>query len=905
MLFLVPAQKIDDGSGTGTSASPSKVLVVLPRQTDLSSTIVVPERAIKTTLGTNDTLDTINLFEIQRRGSASTAIGTSHHPMRDHLGILQPFWHDQGPIHGSQPCLQPNSNRGHRHDSQSLAVVEDGFPRVRRHSHTGLIDAQLQQQQQLASQGSYIRSRSRSRQSFSVGTPYQYMRGGSNNINNSNKTPKSLRAVFRRYRTTEDSPLLTSASFGADYRPTDVINEFEMEDHFALDPLQFTVTPLTHQNQAPATSEQIAYGLNNIRSLSSITGIDGLSSKEAIVHHIPLDQDAIPIDDSEDDEEIEIDPGIESDMAALAMNASGPSTTMTAKRQRRESSETVDIDGISDDDIDTNNAISISNNSTNSQSPEPRQQKESSSGTESSSESSNKVHSPKQEPDGMELDEVEGVSALDADMNLILGMASDMDLVIPEFDDVYLQDLATNPVFTSDFSNSRRASSVTSVDAHVISVTSPARSHASSCTTITISSHSTPESQDIGPRMASVPARMNSPPVSPAVIAARAQSHSPLRTAQRSADRSLSPRGSSSPSSSGLTPVPQDLSTIHRDIDNLRRHRDSLKDSTEKSSSSSTSSLQSMFLAASSQKSGPISSASSTSASSSSSVSTERKGQPGPIYFKPTHLPDQSHQHQNVMIIQSNQWTFDSKTLAGIRNVPFAQPAGVGNDGNQIYKMNETIPIPTASSLSVPAPPNFLKTQSQFLQPQVLLQSQPIQQQQPQQQQSIPPPLPPSVQLPQSRSRSPEEELDVVRRVTTKAISIATRNNPVTTPQQVQDAYYAKRERRMQEYKEWKKSVAAAATTAATSVTAAAATSLPLQVAMNVTTVAASSVHPFDQDKKESLNTEIIPASYYIPPSAFRTEASVLAEREAAERKRQLAEEEALKESFLNLPPSP
>ncbi|GJJ73651.1 hypothetical protein EMPS_06009 [Entomortierella parvispora] len=830
MLFLVPTHKLEDDGNGSTQAS--KVLVVLPRKTDLCSNVVVSEKAITTTLGTNDTLDTINPYDIHRRGSSTS---TPNHA-KDYLGVSQPTWPQQGQTNTPEPTQQPNSNHGK--DSQRLGI-SDAMTRARRHSHTGLVESDLD------SQIPFSRTRSRSRQSISHGVPYQYQRA---------KTPKSLRSVFRRYRTTEESPLLTSASFGTLYRFGATINEFDMEDAISSDPLKIVT-----QRDSTGRLQHSGSTLSNIRPLSVITGIDGLSSQE-LLHYAPT-QEAMHIE-PDSDGEIETDLGIESDQAALATTSSSISTT---KRQRRESSETVDIDGISDEDVESASAkqAASNNNSNNDDHLEaPRQQKDGSSGSESAS-GSDVEQSPGEDPESMDIES----DALDADMNMILGMASDMDLVMPQFDDAYLHDWKAGPAFMG--LSSQRASSVASVG----SASSLAGSH-SSCTTITVSSHSTPESHEVGPRLSSVP-QMDSPPVSPAILAARAHSHSPFRSA-RSSDGSLSPRSSSSQPSG-----PQDLTTIHRDIDNLRRHRDSLKENIDSKGSGSSSSVPEASSSIN-QKLGSISSASSTSAASISSSSSDRKGQPGPIYFKPTRLPDQPP-HQNVMIIQSNQWTFDSKTPSGIPGVP--PPLAVSNrDGNQIYKMNEPL-SQSISLLPKPLPPASTQPPQASSLSSVTTQSHPIVHAALQQ---------PGQQPPQSRSRSPE--VQVVRRVTTKAISMATRNNPVKTPQQVQDAYYAKRERQLQEQKDWRKSSGTVPITTTVPPTTIASSGLGVSVGLGPP----PKVHSLERNL--SGPDSELPAAYYIPPSAFRTEASVIAEREAALRQRRLEEEESLKESLLNLP---
>ncbi|KAG0028680.1 hypothetical protein BGZ82_008308 [Podila clonocystis] len=432
-----------------------------------------------------------------------------------------------------------------------------------------------------------------------------------------------------------------------------------------------------------------------------------------------------------------------------------------------------------------------------------------------------------------------------ADMDLILGMASDMDLVMPQFDDEYLDDLKNGSNLAVQ---SRRVPSVSAL--------SPATSHSSLTTITCISSLHSPPSRSMTPGISveSAP-RQESPPTSPATIEARKRSDLFSVKGQMPMMGNMS-----SPNSTENAQPEKDLSTIHRDIDNLKRHRDSLQNSTDMNASSS--------------KGLPTPSSSSSSSSSSNThsrvPSSDKRSNPqAPLYFKPTHhtQPSGDHSHQNVMIIQSNQWTFDNaQSRPGLVGGPPQQPpthAIRGNDGNHIFSVRESSP---------PSPPPVL---------------------------------------------------DKSTIMTTNNISLATANMNILTPQEVQEDYYVKRNiQRMYQRNRRRSSTSAASAASAAAVAAAATVAIPpfrpfganvphgpplnstIPLPLRRESISPDGPHPLDNFAAPGMMLPLmgvnsLPASYYIPPSAFRTEAAVAAEKEA-ERKR--CEEEELKDSFLVFP---
>ncbi|KAF9305100.1 hypothetical protein BGZ74_011447 [Mortierella antarctica] len=232
------------------------------------------------------------------------------------------------------------------------------------------------------------------------------------------------------------------------------------------------------------------------------------------------------------------------------------------------------------------------------------------------------------------------------------------------------------------------------------------------------------------------------------------------------------------------------------------------------------------------------------------------------------NLAIQNHSHQNAMIIQSNQWTVDNaQSRPGPVGRPPEQPpnhAIRGNDGNHIFAVRE----------------------------------------------SSPPSLPPV--------------LDKSAIMTTNNISLATANMNVLTPREVQEDYYVKRNIQRMYQRNRRRSSTSAASSASAAAAAAATVAIPpfrpigahvphlslsstIPLPLRRASISPDGPHPLDKfGASATLSTMVpvmgvnpLPASYYIPPSAFRTEAAVAAEKEA-ERKRR--EEEELKDSFLVFP---
>ncbi|KAG0201056.1 hypothetical protein BGX28_006052 [Mortierella sp. GBA30] len=135
-------------------------------------------------------------------------------------------------------------------------------------------------------------------------------------------------------------------------------------------------------------------------------------------------------------------------------------------------------------------------------------------------------------------------------------------------------------------------------------------------------------------------------------------------------------------------------------------------------------------------------------------------------------------------------------------------------------------------------------------------------------------------------------------------------NMNVLTPQEVQEDYYARRSLRASQQRRRRRSSVMSAAIAQDANRSNASAPFrvegfsPVPGPLRSTSRPAffPGVHPFDTSTMPvpAIGPTPIPASYYIPPSAFRTEADVAAEREAERKRKQ--EEEDLKESFLVFP---
>ncbi|KAI9235146.1 MAG: hypothetical protein BYD32DRAFT_470690 [Podila humilis] len=779
MLLLVPSNKDEDGSGKAMSPTRGRVLVVLPPDTDLSSNVIVPDAAITNTLITNEALDPANVLASPQL-SMNKLSYIEPTQTRDPLGIIQPqgpesiyqhirLQYEQTPTITTQPNSQGREDTNHRRSIQ-YPSAEDTISRARRHSHSGLVEMDHPIFQALA------RSRSKLRSSFSQATPYQHQR-----------TLRALRTALKKGRK-DQSPLLTSASFGTDYGQS--CFDDEIDDPFSEWRAQ------QHHNairQAMGHSPELVFG-SSFGHLSSESELSSDSLNTKLAPRRPSISNDIEIDKEDH------------------LKTTGAQGT---KRQLHDSQEDIDIVGVSDEEMEPPKSEMMAN-----QGPTivPRD--------------SWRTPSLSPEDKNRSLGETD---TYDADMDLILGMASDMDLVMPQFDDEYLDDLNNDPSLLVQI---RRVPSIS---------TSPVTSHSSSTTITCISSLHSPSSRSMTPGVCvESTLRQESPPTSPATIEARKRSGSSSVKGQMPMMGNMN-----SPHSTENTQAGQDLSTIHRDIDNLKRHRDSLQSNIE--------------MITSPPKGLPTPSSSSSSSNSSShsrAPSSDKRSNPqAPLYFKPTHhsQPSGDHSHQNVMIIQSNQWTFDSDQLQQpglVGRIPLQSPTHAvrGNDGNHIFSVRESSP---------PSPPPVL---------------------------------------------------DKSAIMTTNNISLATANMNVLTPREVQEDYYVKRN--IQRMYQRNRRRSSTGTASALSAAAASVATPPFRLGpmmpqgpLNSTiplplrrgSISPDGPHPLDKFGVATVMVmgNPLPASYYIPPSAFRTEATVAAEKEA-ERKRR--EEEELKDSFLVFP---
>ncbi|KAG0345589.1 hypothetical protein BG004_003507 [Podila humilis] len=866
MLFLVPCNKTDeDESGKAASPTRGRVLVVLPPDTDLSSNVVVPDTAITNTLITNNTLDGTHDFSSPSQLTLNKlSSAESMQLTRDHLGIIQPTVLDNIYQHyrlqyqqSPKPTLsnvQGFQDEFHPRRSVQYPSPEDTISRARRHSHSGLVEMDHGIVQALN------RSRSRSRSTYSQAVPYQHQ---------ASRTSRALRAALKKNRK-DQSPLLTSASFGTDY------SQFRPDLRSSGDPFGERRVHQQHYNAVQPT-----LGLNQSPEIVHWPSNPGLSSESELSSeslNTKLDvftgggQSTHPRHSTmasclSDDSEIDIDGDTELGRGTRVDTSTSGSVRNTYLRKKKlvDSQEDIDVVGVSDEEMEASRAPMVLQQTSHVQKEAvERMEMVPTAATKSSNSSNDKLP---QSTDDM--------GTYDADMGLILGMASDMELVMPKFDDEYLNDLKKD--LSLPVQREKRTPSTSAV--------SPASSHSSSTTITCISSLPFPPSRSMTPGLftAGHAQTQESPPTSPATIEARKRSgtlavEGPLPLEHMSA--AMRPGAENSPTG-------QDLSTIHKDIDNLKRHRDSLRDSTEMGSvCPMKGAMTPSHLPSANIPSRPAS-------------TCDKKSNPQThLYFKPSHhfVPERTgpgpaeFPHQNAMIIQSNQWTIDNAQFQrpgfGDRMLSIQQPpmhATRGNEGNHIFSVRESSPTP-----------------------------------------SLPP--------------APSLDKDTI--MTTNNISLATANMSVLTPREVQEDYYAKRNiQRMYQMRNRRRgSTSSACATVAAPIIPATNLSIPPPL-RRASSVFPMSSHPSDSsiplplrgksispnmpsqlmegfgsgnngtaaagNSRLGVSTMVgasnqpLPASYYIPPSAFRTEAAVAAER-AAECQRR--EDEELKDSFLVFP---
>ncbi|KAI8361390.1 hypothetical protein B0O80DRAFT_483635, partial [Mortierella sp. GBAus27b] len=570
MLLLVPSNKADSEGAGKSATSPNRVLVVLPSDTDLSSNVVVPDTAITTTLGTNDIVETIsNLTATSPFSSNKATLSDPPRNSRDHLGIWQSFGAVDPPNPRYHPTQQPTTRRSPDRE------LSDYTSRSRRHSHTGLVDAGY-------GVGSLPHPRSRSRQS-SHSLPYLYQ---------PTRTLRALRNAFRQARR-DQSPLLTSGSVPADCpMPTVPLDLEDAGPGFS----RMTRLPASSLQRSRYTSpEAIA---SDVEVASADKG--GSASKLTKLTDSNSSTFSIGLDGSDD--------GPNSNQGLHVMNPSKSfkSGIDAARRSRaRASSDVMDVDEGSHFDE-------------RSRQQKPPLTKGVATGINTAACVSRGSSIDRNETRFTEYQDIDQDN-LDADMNMILGMTSDMELVMPQFDDEYLEDLKNDSVRKTSFTQSS-----------AVSATSPSCLDSSSTTITCISSQSSPRSYSPTPGVASAESRQytESLPASPGVLAARDQ----------------------------CTPSIQQYAAL---LDHAKEDQDLPKDTDpdnpviipSRSSSSSPSFSQT-------GKGSPPSALSSTD-------SSERKAN-GPIYFKPRQysMPgrhyDGEHSQQYWRVAPSNQWVSDT-----------------------------------------------------------------------------------------------------------------------------------------------------------------------------------------------------------------------------------------------------
>ncbi|KAG0280294.1 hypothetical protein BGZ95_010654 [Linnemannia exigua] len=270
--------------------------------------------------------------------------------------------------------------------------------RARRHSHTGLVE--FDHSVGPTSSG----PRMRARQSISLVAPYQHQ---------PLRTPRLLRGAFRKARK-EQSPLLTSASFGTDYAMQNPAEEWEGDDIFLpWKPLSSTSEHLAATLGASSPKSL----LQGAGFLSRLTNLRGARLEGEIINNKNYaDLDSI---DSGDDIDLDVDEN--NNRHNIVTTSSSPtSPPVPPKRGHRDSSEIVDVDGLSDEEMATDEPSKTPTAVESPTSSRARVDKWLNYGVDKKT---------SEERTDLEID-LE--NSLDAEMNTILGMASDMELVMPK-----------------------------------------------------------------------------------------------------------------------------------------------------------------------------------------------------------------------------------------------------------------------------------------------------------------------------------------------------------------------------------------------------------------------------------------------------------------------------------------
>ncbi|KAF9978109.1 hypothetical protein BGZ73_003681 [Actinomortierella ambigua] len=893
MLLLVPSNKSEDkegdnsGSNTtgggigGSSSGGAKVLVVLPPDTDLTSKNVLLPDILKAPQEVDGSPSRRHHHHHSHRRSSVPCL-------QDHLGIFQ-------------PTVEPNRPRS-RHNSSDI-----GFERAASFSSP---------------------SSSSSRYHPFQHTPRSKL----------SRTPRSLRSAFRKFRP-DPSPLLAPDLFGIDILKDDDVydgelmqslRERQIASHFNTAGTGATTSGYSSSQTSRTTSSTPSLTSGTDKSSPSISSTSSSFATQKSMGPPPTNAE-----------------GTSTSSSAKPTSRRRPGTQTRPKSRVRVVTDGDDTESLEeDDDEQEDNKHAKDNNGS------PDMAHKSDKG-EMDVDENEQSQPQQQDNEGHQEDgsvNTPSNGTLDSDLDAILGMASDMELIMPKFDDAYLADLDENNQPTLSRRTNSRRSFERSHSATVQSTARDGRSNSqSSSTTITSlptlrSRTASPCADRAGPPSPDSVLRMTA---SPAPVSTSGQSlHAASSTLKADLTTEKGEEDDNGNKVDGLT--------ISRDIDNLRRHRDSLKDLEEK-------------------------------VKESDGDSTLTKPSGGPIYFKPsahtipigpeepslgppstplapllhplsTAAPRGVPPRPPPMIIQSSQW---SSTRGGGATMSAIEPGS-----NMIYSIREaTLGVRRDGGMLAPAgatgiagvPPGVPPGVSMVpgvhpFAPLIIVPT-------PSSSMGISSSSPSSSSSPFVASAPPQSPPPV----TAQQISMATANMTIPSPLELQEEYHYKRDLKKKYYQQLRRTTSmlerswmgtpSTATRAASS-TAAASSRRSSNLSVNTTPTGLAPLPPLvagassagvkplqavESPEHQTVNgrtgssagevllssplpmgggqpstvldTNGIPshlASYYLPPSVFRTVAEAEAEAEAeveAERRRK---EEELKESFFNLPsPTP
>jgi len=251
--------------------------------------------------------------------------------------------------------------------------------------------------------------------------------------------------------------------------------------------------------------------------------------------------------------------------------------------------------------------------------------------------------------------------AHDADMNMILGMASDMELVMPRFNDEYLKDLRNDPVLTKPCT---RSYSLSAISPSCYGSSSTRVSCLSSC------SSSKAYSPTPGVSFTECSQYIESLPASPCVLAERVQNRYPDAIQQTRPP-------SQSPNLPHRSKADLDLAAVEDADGDSSKHcaeRANAADTVMKSSPSSPTSLE--------MQTGSSPSTLSLNADS------EHKSN-GPIYFNPRHYPIPERHYGEDQ--SQRKWTVaPSGQAIGLSPISQESTSSYANSGYHVLLIQES-----------------------------------------------------------------------------------------------------------------------------------------------------------------------------------------------------------------------